>query len=105
MAENSLALDTSGDGHAIQYEPCTVVRDYRIQWEKERLNLSELAKLRWVRRWPIAKIAEHLNLTLDQVKGVKFAIYLALVGELKVFTLVMVNKPANVQKQNRKLVY
>ncbi|MDZ4661609.1 MAG: hypothetical protein SGJ18_08315 [Pseudomonadota bacterium] len=30
---------------------------------------------------------------------VKFAIYLALVGELKVFTLVMMNKAANAQKQ------
>jgi hypothetical protein len=46
-----------------------VVREYQIQWENKGISLAELAKLRWVKRWSIFKIARHYEWTYYQTRG------------------------------------
>jgi hypothetical protein len=56
-----------GEGGPIEFELSTVVREYRISWEKTLADLTELAKLRWGSNWTEARIAEHLGLSYDSV--------------------------------------
>jgi hypothetical protein len=57
----------SGDHGPIEFELNTVVREYRISWEKTIADLTELAKLRWERKWTEARIAEHLGVSYNSV--------------------------------------
>ncbi len=42
-------------------EPLVVARIYEIKWRKERLDLAELAKLRWVKMWSLGRIAKAMG--------------------------------------------
>lgn len=46
----------------------TVRRSYPIQWKRERVDLAELANLRWIKKWRIERIAAHLDLGTTSVK-------------------------------------
>jgi hypothetical protein len=35
--------------------------NYKVTWERNNINLAELARLRWVERWQIARIADHFE--------------------------------------------
>ena len=56
-----------GEGGPIEFELNTVVREYRISWEKALADLTELAKLRWERRWTEARIARHFGVSYNSV--------------------------------------
>lgn len=44
-------------------EPLLLGLSYEIQWHESRVNLAELAKLRWIEGWSYRKLANHLNRT------------------------------------------
>jgi hypothetical protein len=71
MAPNATAplweFEHYGDHGPIVFELSTVVREYRISWERALADLSELAKLRWGRKWTEQRIADHLAVTYDSV--------------------------------------
>jgi len=56
-----------GEGGPIEFELLTMARDYRVSWGKEFADLTELAKLRWGRKWTIDRIAVHLDMSYDSV--------------------------------------
>lgn len=63
-------LRKTGGGCAKVVEPrtLTVRRSYPIQWKRERVDLAELANLRWIKKWRIERIAAHLDLGTTTVK-------------------------------------
>jgi hypothetical protein len=67
LSVGCLVNDGNGDRGPIEFELNTVVREYRISWEKTLADLSELAKLRWGRKWTEARIAGHLEVSFDSV--------------------------------------
>ena len=62
---------TNGGGCANVHEPVdlTVSCVYRVSWELQSLDLTELARLRWIERWRIERIAEHFNYSMSGIKG------------------------------------
>lgn len=46
----------------------TASNRYRVTWERECIDLAELARLRWIERWRIERIAAHLNVGTTSVK-------------------------------------
>ncbi len=44
-------------------EPLAWGEEYPIQWQEPRLNLAELAKLRWKKGWSRRKLALHYGKT------------------------------------------
>lgn len=40
-----------------------------VSWAKENLDLTELARLRWVERWSIKQLAAHLGLSTTATKS------------------------------------
>jgi hypothetical protein len=59
-----------GGGCAKLHEPgsLTASNRYRPTWERECIDLAELARLRWIERWKIERIAEHLKVGTTSVK-------------------------------------
>lgn len=41
---------------------------YHQSWEREYLNLTELARLRWIERWKLERLAEHFGVSLTAIK-------------------------------------
>jgi hypothetical protein len=39
-------------------------QEYPIQWRDQRVNLAELAKLRWIDGWTRPQLADHYKKTL-----------------------------------------
>ena len=39
-----------------------------VSWAKETLDLTELARLRWVERWSIKQLAAHLEVSSTAIK-------------------------------------
>jgi hypothetical protein len=52
----------------IVFELNTAVRESRISWGKALADLTELAKLRWERKWTVAGIAEHQGVSFHSAK-------------------------------------
>jgi len=61
-----------GARHAIvEEQKITVSCEYKAQWRRPKVDLNELASLRWNKKWSLIKLAGHFKRT-------KGAIYLAL---------------------------
>ena len=67
-----------GAGDAIVGEPMVVVRECQSQWGKATVDLDELARLRLVEKWPIARLQANFGLCgttieskLRQIRGAK----------------------------------
>ena len=60
-----------GGGCANVHEPVELKVSwvYRVSWELQSLNLTELARLRWIERWRIERIAEHFGYSMSGIKG------------------------------------
>lgn len=41
---------------------------YKLSWEREYLDLSELARLRWIEHWKIEKLAEYFEASPTAIK-------------------------------------
>lgn len=52
-----------GSGDANLVEPIVVVREYPGQWIKrlKPVDLAELARLRWIEKWPVKRLAIHFE--------------------------------------------
>ena len=44
-------------------EPLSLDIAYPIQWHESRVNLTELAKLRWIEGWDRKQLADHFGRT------------------------------------------
>ncbi len=45
-----------------------VSQGYGLAWERECLDLTELARLRWVEGWKIGRLAEYFEISGSAVK-------------------------------------
>ena len=45
----------------VEHQELTVTRGYEIQWRRQDIDLTELAKRRWIEKWSIEKLAEHFK--------------------------------------------
>jgi hypothetical protein len=61
-------FDTVGDRRPRVVEPMAVAKTYPADWKRPDLDLTELAILRWKKKWAIARIAEHLSWSYDSTK-------------------------------------
>jgi hypothetical protein len=41
---------------------------YKLAWEREYLDLMELARLRWVEGWKVSRLAEYFEVSLTAIK-------------------------------------
>ena len=49
--------------------PQVVVRVYSIVWKRPELDLKELAKLRWVHKWSVKRLAAHFDRRPETIQG------------------------------------
>ncbi len=54
-----------GERGPIEFELNTMVREYRISWDKDSEISAELARLRWEKKWTVKRIAEHMGVSYD----------------------------------------
>jgi hypothetical protein len=52
----------------VEHQELTVLRWYEIQWRRQDIDLTELAKRRWIEKWSIEKLAEHFRCGPTHVK-------------------------------------
>lgn len=50
-------------------EPLGWVQTYPIQWHEPRINLAELAKLRWIEGWSRKALAERYGKSQDAIQN------------------------------------
>ncbi len=41
---------------------------YKLAWEREYLDLTELARLRWVEGWKVARLADYFEVSRTAIK-------------------------------------
>jgi hypothetical protein len=60
----------NGGGHAKLQELSgpTISKTYKLTWAWECLDLTELARLRWVEGWKIEKLANHFAVSPTAIK-------------------------------------
>ena len=58
-----------GARRPIVEEPLAWSEEYPIQWREPRLNLAELAKLRWIEELSTQELAKHFGKTLYAVEN------------------------------------
>ena len=46
-----------------------VSRVYSIVWRRPDLDLAELARLRWIQQWSVARLAAHFGRRPDTIQG------------------------------------
>ena len=46
----------------------TISKTYKAAWERTYLDLTELARLRWIENWKIEKLADHFEVSRTAVK-------------------------------------
>lgn len=46
----------------------TISQTYKANWEREYLDLSELARLRWVEGWKVSRLADYFEVSRTAVK-------------------------------------
>ncbi len=66
------------------------VLTYPIQWREPKLNLAELARLRWIEGWSRRRLAEHykksqnaIQFHLQKLKQARFSGVGLTVGEIR----------------------
>lgn len=45
-----------------------VSESYKVTWERKRLDLTELARLRWVEGWKVSRLADYFEVSRTAVK-------------------------------------
>ena len=58
-----------GARRPIVEEPLAWAEEYPIQWREPRLNLAELAKLRWIEGLSTQDLAKHFDKTLYAIEN------------------------------------
>lgn len=57
-------IPKTGEGCAKLLEQAgafSVFNRYAIKWAKDNLDLGELARLRWIEKWTVTRIANHMG--------------------------------------------
>ena len=59
-----------GARHAMLVEPdsLTVTETYKVQWRQPKTDLCALAKLRWIEKWSVNRLAEHLGKSPETIQ-------------------------------------
>ncbi len=52
----------------VEPNPLTIGDEYPIQWRRPNLDLTELAKIRWIKRWSVSKLAIHFDRSPETVQ-------------------------------------
>lgn len=52
----------------VEHRELTIARWYEIQWRRQEINLTELAKRRWIDKWRLEKLAEHFGFGTKRIK-------------------------------------
>ena len=63
-----------GAHRSILKEPLGWVQTYPIQWRDPRIDLAELAKLRWIDGWSRQELADHYQKSLFAITNYSQAI-------------------------------
>ncbi len=57
-----------GGPNLVEPQALTVSIGRKVAWRKDRVDLTELAKLRWVDKWTIERLAKHFGLGTTSIK-------------------------------------
>lgn len=60
--------DFGTHGPRLVEHPQTVKRVYSIEWKRPDLDLTELAKFRWVHEWSIPRLCRHFARKKDTIQ-------------------------------------
>lgn len=52
----------------VEHQELTISRWYEIQWRKQEIDLTELAKRRWIDKWSIERLADHFGFGTTRIK-------------------------------------
>ncbi len=63
-SESRIIRITNGARRNKIEEPLLLDQEYPVQWQESRVNLAELAKLRYLEGWDRKKLAQHYQRTL-----------------------------------------
>ena len=64
----SLAISGGGCAKLQELSGPVVSQAYKLAWEREYLDLSELARLRWVEGWKVSRLADYFEVSTTAVK-------------------------------------
>ena len=70
MALRNLLISDIGGGYAKLQElsgPVVSIA-YKLSWEREYLDLTELARLRWIEHWKIERLADYFAVSPSAIK-------------------------------------
>lgn len=42
--------------------------EYGIQWKRPKINLVELAKLRWIEKWSVSRLGKHFERSPETIQ-------------------------------------
>ena len=56
------------DANLVEPQKLTVNRFYEVLWKKQEIDLTVLAKLRWIDKWSIERLAKHFDLGTTAIK-------------------------------------
>ncbi len=62
-------LNHNGAYHAIIKEPILLDMVYPVRWQEPRVDLRELAKLRFIDGWSRRQLASHYSRTEDAIQN------------------------------------
>ncbi len=46
----------------------TISQAYKLNWEREYLDLAELARLRWIEEWKIERLSKYFEVSRTAIK-------------------------------------
>jgi hypothetical protein len=49
-------------------EPLKVVKTYSVQWQKPRIDRAELARLRFIEKWSLSRLAAHYGKSKNAIE-------------------------------------
>jgi hypothetical protein len=65
---NTKFKNSGGHAKLQELSGLAVSQTYKLTWEREYLDLTELARLRWVEGWKINKLSEHFKVSSTAIK-------------------------------------
>ena len=52
----------------VEPSPLIIEDIYPIQWRRPNIDLTELARLRWIKRWSVARLGQHFNRSPETIQ-------------------------------------
>jgi hypothetical protein len=60
--------DKDGARRPTVVEPMVVIEEYPIQWKRQPVDLTKLAKLRWIEKWSVARLAQYFDRSPETIQ-------------------------------------